>query len=63
MTPPFAMACGLSLQINSHLLESFSSIYTNDIDNISPLPYLDSLYDIDERSSLKSFYEKTLLKK
>ena len=51
------------LQINSKLLESFSSIYKNDIDNISPLPYLDSLYDIDERSSLKSFYEKTLLKK
>ena len=51
------------LQINSNLLESFSSIYKNDIDNISPLPYLDSLYDIDERSSLKSFYEKTLLKK
>ncbi len=51
------------LQYDSKLLESFSSIYKNDIDNISPLPYLDSLYNIDEKSSLKSFYENTILKK
>ena len=51
------------LQYDSKLLESFSSIYKNDIDNISPLPYLDSLYNIDEKSSLKSFYENKILKK
>ena len=48
------------LGIDSKLLESFASVYKKDIDNISPLPYLDALYDIDENASLQSFYKKSL---
>ena len=43
--------------INSNLLTSFASVYENNKDNISPLPYLNYLFDIDEMASLNSFYK------
>lgn len=46
------------LNINANLLQAFASVYKNDIDNISPLPYLDSLYEIDESASLNTFYKE-----
>ena len=49
------------LGIDSNLLELFSSIYKNDIDNITPLPYLDALYDINDDASLLSFYRNRTL--
>ena len=45
------------LNINPNLLQAFASVYKKDIDNISALPYLDSLYKIDENASLSSFYK------
>ena len=50
------------LGFDSSLLESFASVYEDDIDNISPLPYLNSLTKISKKSSLQAFY-KTRLKK
>ena len=46
------------LNINSNLLQSFASVYKNNIDNINPLPYLDSLYEIGENASLQLFYKR-----
>ena len=46
------------LNLNTNLLQAFESVYKKDIDNISALPYLDSLYEIDEKASLSSFYQK-----
>ena len=41
------------LGFDSHLLESFASVYQNDKDNIDPLPYLDQL-----TASKKTTYEE-----
>ncbi len=45
------------ININHNLLNAFASIYENDIDNISPIPYLNSLNEINEKASLQSFYK------
>ena len=44
------------LNIDTNLLLAFESVYKKDIDNISVLPFIDSLYKIDENASLSSFY-------
>lgn len=46
---------------DSKLLESFASVYDDNIDNISPLPYLDSLSKMSDESTLLSFYKKRRL--
>ena len=45
-----------TLGFDSRLLASFASVYEPDKDNISPLPYLDTLTQISEKSSLNSFF-------
>lgn len=44
-----------SIGFDSSLLASFASVYENDKDNINPLPYLDALSKISDKSSLSSF--------
>jgi hypothetical protein len=43
---------------DSGLLNSIASIFTKNTDNINPLPYLDSLNKVSEKSSLKTFLLK-----
>ncbi len=47
-----------SLGVDHNLLRSFASVYDNDIDNISPLPYLNALYNIGDNATLQSFYKR-----
>lgn len=52
-----------SLGFDSNLLRSFASIYEDDKDNISPLPYIDGLIKMSKKSTLVNFYKKRTLKK
>ena len=50
-----------SINVNPDLLKAFASVYDDTTDNITPLPYLDSLNEIDENASLQSFYKSKTL--
>ena len=50
------------LGFDSNLLRAFASLYEEDIDNISPLPYLDGLRTISDECALTNFYQKRFKK-
>lgn len=52
-----------NLGFDANLLNSFASIYDDTTDNISPLPYIDSLVKMSNKSTLQNFYKKRTLKK
>lgn len=50
------------LGFDGNLLNAFASVYEEDIDNISPLPYLEGLKKISNDSSLTNFYKQRIKK-
>ena len=51
------------LGFDHKLLESFASIYDDTTDNISPLPYIDAVLKMNNKSTLLNFYKTRTLKK
>ena len=50
-----------SIEVDPNLLQAFRSLYEDDKDNISALPFLDSVYSIPSEASLKSFYKQRFM--
>ena len=50
-----------SIGFDPNLLQAFSSLYETDKDNVSALPYLDTLLGIQKDASLKTFYKQRFM--